>query len=146
MKMQRKIYLASDHRGVDLKSNLINSLKVLDLPFEDLGPNGDQSVDYPDYAQILCRKLTKNDLGVLICGSGNGMVIAANRYHNVRAALCLNAEMAVLARKHNDANILVLGADFIDYNEAISCLNVFIETVFEGGRHARRVGKINCGG
>lgn len=139
------IYIASDHRGIDLKKKLIESLQKKKVNPVDLGADVDTSVDYPDYAQKLCSKIEEGDFGILICGTGIGMSIAANRYHHIRAALCLTPEMAQLARQHNNANILVLGSSIIDYNTAIECLESFFSTEFEGGRHAKRINKINCG-
>ena len=112
--------------------------------FTDFGTNSEESVDYPDFAHKLASEIsTKKLSGVLICGSGVGMSMVANRYKNVRAALCFNENMAKLSRQHNDANILVLGSRLISEEEAIKCLLVFIETKFEGGRHQTRLDKLN---
>ena len=137
----KKIFIASDHAGFDLKQNLLNQFpKIL----TNLGTNSDQSVDYPDFAHILVNevKSTPNNLGILICGSGVGMSIAANRDPSIRAGLVHNAEIAKLIRQHNDANVLVLPGRFIDVQEAIKCVENFLNTEFESGRHKKRIDKI----
>ena len=139
-----KILIASDHAGFKLKKILIEELQG-EIKFDDLGPFSEDSVDYPDYAKKLSKKIDlKNDLlGVLICGSGIGMSMVANRFKNVRAALCMNNKMSILARQHNNANILVLGSRLISEQEAIKCLLVFLKTNYEGGRHQARLDKFN---
>ena len=139
-----KVLIASDHAGFKLKQILIEELQG-EITFEDLGPFSENSVDYPDYAKKLSKKIDlKNDLvGVLICGSGIGMSMVANRFKNVRAALCMNNKMSMLARQHNNANILVLGSRLISEQEAIKCLLVFLKTNYEGGRHQARLDKFN---
>ena len=139
-----KVLIASDHAGFKLKKILIEELQG-EIKFEDLGPFSENSVDYPDYAKKLSKKIDlKNDLvGVLICGSGIGMSMVANRFKNVRAALCMNNKMSMLARQHNNANILVLGSRLISEQEAIKCLLVFLKTNYEGGRHQARLDKFN---
>ena len=139
-----KVLIASDHAGFKLKKILIEELQGK-ITFEDLGPFSESSVDYPDYAKKLSKKIDlKNDLvGVLICGSGIGMSMVANRFKNVRAALCMNNKMSMLARQHNNANILVLGSRLISEQEAIKCLLVFLKTNYEGGRHQARLDKFN---
>ena len=139
-----KILIASDHAGFKLKKILIAELQG-EIKFEDLGPFTENSVDYPDYARKLSKKIdSKKDLiGVLICGSGIGMSMVANRFKNVRAALCMNNKMSMLARQHNNANILVLGSRLISEQEAIKCLLVFLKTNYEGGRHQARLDKFN---
>ena len=139
-----KVLIASDHAGFKLKQILIEELQG-EIKFEDLGPFSENSVDYPDYAKKLSKKIDlKNDLvGVLICGSGIGMSMVANRFKNVRAALCMNNKMSILARQHNNANILVLGSRLISEQEAIKCLIVFLKTNYEGGRHQARLDKFN---
>ncbi len=140
----KKVLIASDHAGFKLKKILIEELQGK-IKFEDLGPFSENSVDYPDYAKKLSKKIDlKNDLiGVLICGSGIGMSMVANRFKNVRAALCMNNKMSILARQHNNANILVLGSRLISQQEAIKCLLVFLKTNYEGGRHQTRLDKFN---
>ena len=139
-----KVLIASDHAGFKLKKILMEELQG-EITFEDLGPFSESSVDYPDYAKKLSKKIDlKNDLvGVLICGSGIGMSMVANRFKNVRAALCMNNKMSILARQHNNANILVLGSRLISEQEAIKCLLVFLKTNYEGGRHQARLDKFN---
>jgi len=138
-----KILIASDHAGFDLKEQLVKYFKN-DYKFVDLGTDSFDSTDYPDFAHKLSKKISKNDFfGVLICGSGIGMSIVANRYKKVRAALCLNEEMARLSREHNNANVLVLGSRLISLEEAIKCLCIFFNTDFEGGRHQARLEKFN---
>ena len=137
----KKIFIASDHAGYDLKQNLLNQFPQI---LTNLGTNSDQSVDYPDFAHILVNavKSTSNNLGILICGSGVGMSIAANRDSSIRAGLVHNAEIAKLIRQHNDANVLVLPGRFIDVQEAIKCVENFLNTEFESGRHKKRIDKI----
>ena len=138
----QNIIIASDHAGFELKSKIIEDFKG-QYQFQDLGANSTQSVDYTDYAHSLADHIGRDDIGILICGSGIGISIAANRHANVRAALCRNLEDVVLARGHNDANVLVLGARMTDFEEAKLMLEKFIETEFEGGRHQRRIDKMN---
>ena len=139
--MKEIIYIASDHAGFNLKSQIISSYK----DFIDLGTKNTDSVDYPDLANnLVCKLNTKNNSkGILICGSGIGMAIAANRNPNIRAGLAFNAEIAKLMREHNDANILVLPGRFMDIHEAIKCVENFINSEFEGGRHKKRIYKLN---
>ena len=143
MKNQTKIYIASDHAGFSLKAEI---LKLVNLSLVDLGTSSSQSVDYPDIAfRLVDRMLVEDDSrGILICGSGIGMAIAANRNPKIRAGLAFNSEIAKLMRMHNDANILILPGRFIDIHEALKCVDNFIETDFEGGRHQLRVDKIPC--
>ena len=139
-----EILIASDHAGFKLKKILIKQLQDK-FKFEDLGSFSENSVDYPDYAKKLSKKIDSNNdlIGVLICGSGIGMSMVANRFKNVRAALCMNNKMSMLARQHNNANILVLGSRLISEQEAIKCLIVFLKTNYEGGRHQARLDKFN---
>ena len=138
-----KILIASDHAGFVLKNKLMNYFKKK-FEFTDFGTNSEESVDYPDYAHKLSKRVSNSeDFGVLICGSGIGMSMVANRYKKVRAALCLNEKMAKLSREHNNANVLVLGSRLISYEEAIKCLIMFFNTEFEGGRHQARLEKFN---
>ena len=139
-----EILIASDHAGFKLKDDLIKKLNIKNK-FNDLGTSSKDSVDYPDFAIKLSRLINncKFERGILICGSGIGMSMVANRFENVRAALCLNQEMAKLARQHNNANILVLGSRLISLEEAIKCLLVFMKTEYEGGRHQARLDKFN---
>jgi len=141
-----KIAIGGDHAGFQYKEKLVEYLKELGHTLEDFGSGTEESVDYPDYVHPLASSIASedNDLGILICGSGNGVAMTANKHENVRAALCWNTELATLARQHNNANIICLPARFIAYEYAESLVDVFIKTDFEGGRHQRRVGKINC--
>ena len=133
-----QIFIASDHAGFELKQYLIETFQG---KLQDLGTYSADSCDYPIYADKLTEEvlLTPNSVGILICGSGVGMSIAANRKKGIRAALCSNEEIAELSRKHNDANVLVLGARFISKEDAVNCVRKFLQTQFEGGRHARRI-------
>ena len=140
--MNNKIFIASDHAGFDLKQKLIEEMPF--DTFDDLGTNSKESVDYTDYANELSNRLGKdnNRKGVLICGTGVGMSIAANKFNNIRAGLVYNSEVAKLIREHNDANILVLPGKYMGIKEAIKSVDNFISTSFEGGRHNRRLNKM----
>jgi ribose 5-phosphate isomerase B len=139
------IYIGCDHAGYDLKTIIINYLKNKNMECVDLGcDSSNDKVDYPDYAQSLALKI-QNDphaMGILICGSGMGMSISANRFKNVRAALCTHEFQSRLARAHNDANIICLGSRITGVDLSISCVDVFLNTPFEGERHKKRVEKI----
>lgn len=137
-----KIFIACDHAGLELKNFLVKNNP--NIKFEDLGTNSEDSVDYPDFADRVAEKVVqdKNSYGVLVCGSGQGMAMRANKYQNIRAALTWSDESAKLSRQHNDANILVLGGRLTDHKLANNMLNVFFNTEFEGGRHAKRVEKV----
>ncbi|MFC2746657.1 MAG: ribose 5-phosphate isomerase B [Campylobacter concisus] len=137
-----KVFLASDHAGFELKNELKEAIKGLGYEVVDLGTNDKNSVDYPDYAHLLASKLEPNCYGVLICGTGIGISIAANRHENVRCALCHDEFTARLAREHNDANVIAFGARVIGAGVAISAAEAFLKTEFAGGRHERRVKKI----
>jgi len=139
--MNKKIFIASDHAGYPLKQNLINEFSDLLI---NLGTESEESVDYPDFAHALTSKINSSpdSLGILICGSGVGMSIAANRNPNIRAGLVHNAEVAKLIKQHNNANVLVLPGRFIDVQEAIKCVENFLNTEFESGRHKKRIDKI----
>ena len=139
-----KILIASDHAGFQLKEDLKEYFKN-DLEFIDFGPDSSDSVDYPDYAHKLSQNISDNEnsFGLLICGSGIGMSMVANRYKDVRAALCINEKMAKLSREHNNANVLVLGSRLISCQEAIKCFNMFFKSNFEGNRHQARLDKFN---
>jgi len=141
-----KLYIASDHAGFVLKKFLISELQKIKISAIDLGCDSEKtSVDYPDYAQKLCKKIKENsaEFGILICGSGIGISIAANRFNHIRAALCTNVKIAKLSRAHNDANVLCLGARFLKEKNALAILKAFLATKFEGERHARRVAKLS---
>jgi len=137
-----KVFLASDHAGFELKNELKEAIKGLGYEVVDLGTNDKNSVDYPDYAHLLASKLEPNCYGVLVCGTGIGISIAANRHENVRCALCHDEFTARLAREHNDANVIAFGARVIGAGVAISAAEAFLKTEFAGGRHERRVKKI----
>jgi len=140
-----QLAIASDHAGVDLKDKIINFLKKQNILAVDLGSNKDERVDYPDYAHAMVEKMIEGSVerGVLICSTGIGMSIAANRSSDIRAALCSTEFMAECSRLHNDANILVLGAKIVSHDTALKMVEKFLNTEFEGGRHARRLAKIN---
>ena len=135
----KKIFIASDHAGYKLKNSITSKInKIIDL-----GPKSSDSVDYPDYAKKLAKRVASNNgsFGILICGSGMGMAIAANKIKNIRAALCYSKKNTKLSRLHNNANIITLG-ERLNKNKAISLIKIFLSTKFEGGRHLRRVKKI----
>lgn len=138
-----KLLVACDHAGVPLKEHLLSTIP--ELPWVDLGVSSiDQKVDYPDYADLVCKQVSApRAIGVLICGSGQGMAIRANRYPKIRAALCWNEFMAELARTHNDANVLCLGSRTMDHKQCERILLTFLDTAFEGGRHQARVEKLS---
>ena len=140
--MNNKILIASDHAGFDLKKKLLEHMPN-DL-FDDLGTNSNKNVDYPDFANELALRISSdlNKKGILICGTGVGMSVAANKFKNVRAGLAFNSKVAKLIREHNDANILVLPGKFMDIQEAKKCVDIFLSSTFEGGRHIKRINKI----
>ena len=140
----KKIFISSDHAGFKLKEAIKKYLLNKKLPFQDLGPNNNDRVDYPDFAHKVAKKVktSKNNVGILVCGSGMGMNIAANRHKNIRAAQCFNLKSTKLSRLHNDANIITLGSRLLTKKNALSCIGVFLNTKFEGGRHSSRIRKI----
>ena len=140
----KKIFISSDHAGFKLKETIKDYLRNKKVKFEDLGPKDDSSVDYPDYAHKVARKVKsrKSNVGILVCGSGTGMNIAANKHKNIRAAQCFNLKSTKLSRLHNDANIITLGSRLITKKNALKFISVFLNTKFDGGRHFRRVKKI----
>ena len=142
--MTEKILIASDHAGFELKEKLETALMQMGFDVEDLGTNSEASTDYADYAHPLAEKVEKGEVkrGVLMCGTGLGMSYAANRHPNVRAAVAWTPEIAKLAREHNDANVLVLPARFVTEAQAVEILETWLDTPFEGGRHARRIQKV----
>lgn len=140
-----KIHIGSDHAGYDLKSELVAWLTAQGHDVNDQGTHSSERADYPDYAHAVAQAvLADGNLGILICGSANGVCMAANKHAGIRAALCWNTEVASLARAHNNANIICLPARFISTPEAQEMLQAFFTTPFEGGRHEQRVAKINC--
>ena len=144
--MARKIAVGGDHAGYYYKGQIIDWLQNNGFEIKDFGPFSDASVDYPDYVHPLATAVEDQEfeLGILVCGSGNGVAITANKHAKIRAALCWAPELVKLAREHNDANILCLPARFIPEDVAIEMVNIFLNTGFEGGRHATRVNKIPC--
>ena len=140
----KKIFISSDHAGYKLKEEIKKHLKRKKLYFEDMGPNTNQKVDYPDYAHKVARKvkINKKNFGILVCGSGTGMNIAANKHKNIRAAQCFNLKSTKLSRLHNDANVITLGSRLITKKNALKFVSVFLNTKFDGGRHLKRVKKI----
>lgn len=140
-----KIAIAADHGGYDLKKDIKNFvIDNLNIEWIDLGTHSNQSVDYPEYGFKMAEVIKNGDAdqGILICGTGIGISIAANRHPHIRAALCTSPEMAKLTREHNDANVLALGARIISKETALDCVKTFLTTEFEGGRHERRVNKL----
>ena len=140
----KKVFLASDHAGFLLKQLISNFLRKKGIKILDLGPKNNNSVDYPDFAHLLAKKMReqKNNLGILICGSGEGMIMAANRHKNIRAALCYNVKSTRLSRKHNNANVMAIGSRLTKKSLALRCIDIFLNTNFDGGRHLKRVKKI----
>ena len=140
----KKIFISSDHAGYKLKEEIKKHLKRKKLYFEDMGPNNNQKVDYPDYAHKVARKvkINKKNFGILVCGSGTGMNIAANKHKNIRAAQCFNLKSTKLSRLHNDANVITLGSRLITKKNALKFVSVFLNTKFDGGRHLKRIKKI----
>jgi ribose 5-phosphate isomerase B len=140
----RNIFLSSDHAGYKLKELIKIYLTKKKIKFYDLGPYSDSKVDYPDYAHKVAKKVktNKNNVGILVCGSGMGMNIAANRHKKIRAAQCFNLRSTKLSRLHNDANIITLGSRLLTNKNALNCVNTFLNTKFEGGRHSTRIRKI----
>ena len=140
----KKIFISSDHAGFRLKEDIRKHLHSKRLNIIDLGPINDDSVDYPDYAHKLAKKVktSKNNVGILVCGSGTGMNIAANKHKNIRAAQCFNTKSTKLSRLHNDANIITLGSRLISKKNAFKFVEIFLNTKFDGGRHLKRIKKI----
>jgi ribose 5-phosphate isomerase B len=140
----KKIFLSSDHAGYKLKVIIKLHLDKKKIKYTDLGPFNSHKVDYPDYAHKVAKKVKTNNnyVGILICGSGMGMNITANRHKNIRAAQCFNLKSTKLSRLHNDANIITLGSRLLTNKNAVSFVNVFLNTKFDGGRHIKRIRKI----
>ncbi len=141
-----KIAIGNDHAGVNYKKEIIRFLKSQNNEVINFGTDKEESVDYPDYIHPVSNHVstTPESLGIIICGSGNGAAMTANKNQNIRAALCWNNELSKLSRKHNDANIISIPARFVSLDEAIQMVKTFISTKFEGGRHKDRVNKIPC--
>ena len=140
-----RISIGNDHAGVEYKNYIREYLLVKNIEVNNYGTDSLDSVDYPDFAHPVSKDVNekKSDLGILICGSGNGVCMTANKYKNVRAALCWNKELAILSKSHNNANIICIPARFIQKEEALEIIKKFISEEFEGGRHERRVNKIS---
>ena len=140
----KKIFISSDHAGFKLKEFIKIYLSKKNLVFQDLGPHNKNKVDYPDYAHKVAKKvkINKNNIGILVCGSGTGMNITANKHKNIRAAQCFNLKSTKLSRLHNDANIITLGSRVLSKKNALTFVGVFLNTKFEGGRHSKRIKKI----
>jgi len=140
----KKIVIASDHAGFELKEKIVEYLKGKQISVEDLGTNSPNSVDYPDFGHALAEHVASKryDAGISLCGSGNGINITANKHPEIRSALCWRKDIAELARSHNDANICALPARFLSFEQACQIVDAFLSTPFEGGRHQRRIEKI----
>jgi len=140
----KKVFLASDHAGFLLKRVISNFLRRKGIKTLDLGTRNRNSVDYPDFAHSLANKMNKQkgNMGILICGSGEGMIMAANKHKNIRAALCYNGRSTKLSRMHNNANVMAIGSRLTKKSVALRCVTIFLETSFEGGRHLKRIKKI----
>ena len=139
-----RVIIASDHAGFKLKEEIKKFLIKKRKKVLDLGTKNTSSVDYPDYAHLLSKKMrdVRNQFGILICGSGTGMSMTANKYKNIRAALCYDTKSTKLSRLHNNANVMTIGSRLIKKNVALRCVNIFLKTDFDGGRHLRRIKKI----
>ena len=139
-----KLCIASDHAGYDYKEKIKDFLIKNSVSVIDLGPNKPDSVDYPDYAKKVAKRvlLKRSHIGILVCGSGTGMAMSANKFKGIRAAQCFTKKNTILSRQHNDANIICLGARMIKLKDALNFIKCFINTKFEGGRHLRRIKKI----
>lgn len=144
--MKKLIPIGADHAGFQLKKAIIKHLESQGYEVEDFGCYSEESIDYPDFGHPVAEKVESNPgmLGVLICGSGNGINMTANKHQGIRSALCWKKEIAELAREHNNANIIALPARFVSEDKAIEMVDTFLNTPFEGGRHERRVNKIAC--
>ena len=144
--MMQKIAIGADHAGFALKERLKKWLEKNGHTTRDFGTYTEESVDYPDFAHPVAEAVQKKefDLGLLVCGSGNGVAMSANKHDGIRAAICWNEDLAALAREHNDANVICLPGRFVEPELAERILDRFLNSSFEGGRHARRVGKISC--
>jgi len=140
----KKIFLSSDHAGYKLKENIKLHLNKKKIKYIDLGPFNSDKVDYPDYAHKLAKKVKvkNNHVGILVCGSGMGMNMVANKHKKIRAAQCFNIKSTKLSRLHNDANIITLGSRLLTKKNALNCVSIFLDTKFEGGRHIKRIKKI----
>ncbi len=143
---QRNIAVGADHAGYRFKTSIVNWLHQNGYSVFDAGTDSEESTDYPDHIHPVAEAVetTTASLGIILCGSGNGAAMTANKHQGIRAALCWNVELASLARQHNDANILAIPGRYVDEETALNMVKTFLETPFEGGRHQRRVDKISC--
>ncbi|WP_296622962.1 ribose 5-phosphate isomerase B [Marivirga sp.] len=141
-----KVAIGGDHAGFEYKKRLVEFLEKEGHEVKDFGPDSDGSVDYPDHVHPLAEAIEKGEqtLGILLCGSANGVAMTANKHQGIRAGIAWEEELASLTRQHNNANIICIPARFIDYDKTQSIVNTFLTTEFEGGRHGRRVDKISC--
>lgn len=144
--MSKQIAIGCDHAGYELKMAVIAGLKKEGFEVMDFGTHSTESIDYPDYGHPVADLVEKdkNIIGIVICGSGNGINMTVNKHQGIRSALCWNKEIAALARQHNNANVLALPARFISIEEGLEMVNTFLNTEFEGGRHQNRIDKIPC--
>ena len=144
--LQKPIAIGSDHAGYDYKEEIISFIEGKGLAYKDFGTHSNESADYPDYAHPVANAVEKGEaaFGVLVCGSGNGVAITANKHQGIRAAICWGEELAKLAREHNNANVLCIPSRFVREDDAEKMVATFISTSFEGGRHEKRVDKIAC--
>lgn len=142
----RKIAFACDHAAFEVRKSIFDLLKSRGYEVLDFGTEGSDSVDYPDHVHPFAKAIVDKEVeqGILVCGSGNGVAMTANKYQDIRAALCWNKTVAELSREHNNANVIALPARFVSEKELLEMIEVFLDTDFEGGRHERRVGKIAC--
>jgi ribose 5-phosphate isomerase B len=140
----KKIYIASDHAGFDMKEVLVEYLSKDEYELFDLGPETSESCDYPDFAHLVSGMVCEQGIGILLCGSGNGVSMTANKWPGVRAALCWNDDLSKLARQHNNANIVCIPSRFVSTFEAKKIVDAFLSQEFEGGRHEKRIEKIDC--
>ena len=142
----RKIAFACDHAAFEVRKSIFDLLESRGYEVLDFGTEGSDSVDYPDHVHPFAKAIVDKEveLGILVCGSGNGVAMTANKYQDIRAALCWNKNVAELSRQHNNANVIALPARFVSEKELLEMIEVFLDTDFEGGRHERRVGKIAC--
>jgi ribose 5-phosphate isomerase B len=144
--LSKPIAIGGDHAGYNYKEDVISFLEASGIPFKDYGTHSEDSVDYPDFAHPVASAVENGEasFGILLCGSGNGVAITANKHQGVRAAICWGEELAKLAREHNDANIICIPSRFVKESDVEKMIQIFISTPFEGGRHNRRVSKIAC--
>ena len=142
----KKIAFACDHAAFDVRKSIIALLNDRGFQVLDFGTEGSESVDYPDHVHPFAKAIVGKEVefGILVCGSGNGVAMTANKYQDIRAALCWNKEVAALSRQHNNANVIALPARFVSEKDLLEMIETFLDTAFEGGRHERRVGKIAC--